>query len=279
MAQRMDRLEILYEDEAILLINKPAGLLVIPDRWDPGKSTATRLAQDYLGAHAVAGASPPTDEARVWVVHRLDRETSGALVLAKSAHAYLALSQQFERGTVRKSYLALVIGRVPQEEGIISRPIGRHPSKPGLMAIRGRQGKPARTRYTVLERFRDFTLLGLQPETGRTHQIRVHLQAIGFPLAIDSLYGGGSALFLSAIKPSYKSRVYAAEYALMARLTLHAQVLQLAHPTHGGIIEVEAPLPKDFTAVLRNLRRFQRLPREPLPPPSNPRGKQERTEI
>jgi 23S rRNA-/tRNA-specific pseudouridylate synthase len=130
-----------------------------------------------------------------------------------------------------------------------------------------------------LERFRDFTLLGLQPETGRTHQIRVHLQALGFPLAIDSLYGGGSALFLSAIKPSYKSKVYAAEYALMARLTLHAQVLRLAHPTHGGSIEVEAPLPKDFTAVLRNLRRFQRLPREPLPPPSNPRGKQERTEI
>lgn len=278
MSQRRDGLEILYEDEVILLINKPAGLLVIPDRWDPGRATVLRLAQAYLQAQDMPGADPGAGEPRVWVVHRLDRETSGVLILAKSARAHAVLSQQFEHGRVRKSYLGLVTGRVPQTEGVIELPIGRHPSKPGLMAVR-RQGKPALTRYTVMERFRGFTLLGLHPETGRTHQLRVHLQAFGFPLAIDPLYGRDAAIFLSEVKPSYKPKAHEAEHALMARLTLHAQAIQLEHPTHGGILEGVAPLPKDFAALLRNLQRFQHLPAEPLPPPANAGGKQERPQL
>lgn len=271
----MNSLEVLYEDEAILVINKPAGLLVIPDRWDPGKSTVVRLAQMHRQAQGEARGGSAVGEARVWPVHRLDRETSGVLVVAKSAYAHGVLSQQFGHAEVHKAYLALVRGRVPHPEGCIDLPIGMHPSKPGLMAIRRHQGKAAVTRYRVAERFRGYTLLNLQPETGRTHQLRVHLRAIGFPLAIDPPYGGGSAIFLSDLKPSYKPKASQAELPLMARLTLHAEALRLAHPSHGGMTEWVAPLPKDFAAVLRNLRRFQHLPGEPLPPPPDSRGKQE----
>ncbi|MGH8059937.1 MAG: RluA family pseudouridine synthase [Candidatus Entotheonellia bacterium] len=275
MSGPMHGLEILYEDEAILVINKPAGLLVIPDRWDPGKSTVVQLAQMHRRAQGHAQGDQSVGETRVWAVHRLDRETSGVLVVAKSPHAHAVISQQFARAEVHKSYLGLVRGQVPHPEGCIDLPIGMHPSQPGLMAIRRRHGKAAVTCYRVVERFRGFTLLNLQPETGRTHQLRVHLRAIGFPLAIDPPYGGSSAIFLSALKPSYKPKASHEEPPLMARLTLHAEALRLAHPSHGGSVEWVAPLPKDFAAVLRNLRRFQHLPGEPLPPPPDSGGKQE----
>ncbi len=276
MARQTSDLDVLYEDEAVLVINKPAGMLVLPDRWDPSKPTVITLAQAYVQAEGRAIGKASEEEPRVWVVHRLDRETSGVLVLAKLAGAHAALSQQFEHGQVRKSYLALVRGHVPRTEGVVKLPVGPHPSKPGLMAIRRRHGKSAVTRYSVLERFRGFTLLNVQPETGRTHQIRVHLWAIRHPLAIDPLYGGGEAMFLSALKPSFRRKGDAEERPLMGRLTLHAQALQLTHPVHGGIVTWAAPLPKDFAAVLRNLRRFQRLPGEPPAPPPASSGKEER---
>ncbi len=275
MSGPMHGLEILYEDEALLVINKPAGLLVIPDRWDPGKSTVVRLAQMHRQAQGRATGDQSVDDTRVWPVHRLDRETSGVLVVAKSAHAHAAVSQQFAHAKVHKSYLGLVGGRVPDSEGRIDLPIGMHPSKPGLMTIRRHHGKAAVTCYRVVERFRGFTLLNLQPETGRTHQLRVHLRAIGFPLAIDPPYGGSSAIFLSALKPSYKPKAFHEEPPLMARLTLHAEALRLVHPSHGRTMAWVAPLPKDFAAVLRNLRRFQQLPAEPFPPPPDAGGKQE----
>ena len=275
MSRRTNDLDVLYEDEALLVINKPAGLLVLQDRWDPSKPTVIKLAQAYLQAQQQAMGHTLEDGPRVWVVHRLDRETSGVLVLAKSARPHAALSQQFEHGQVRKSYLALVRGRVRRAAGVIKLPIGPHLYKAGLMAIRRRHGKSAVTRYAVLERFRGFTLLDIQPETGRTHQIRVHLSAIGHPLAIDPLYEGQEAVFLSALKPAFRPKARAEERPLMARLTLHAQALELTHPTHGGIVKWVAPLPKDFAAVLRNLRRFQRLPGEPPAPPPASRGEQE----
>jgi 23S rRNA pseudouridine955/2504/2580 synthase/23S rRNA pseudouridine1911/1915/1917 synthase len=257
------------------VINKPAGLLVIPDRWDPSKPTLVKLARAHLQAASIAAGKGAPEAPRIWVVHRLDRDTSGVLVLAKSDRAHAVLSQQFERGKVRKTYLALVSGQGVRAEGIIRLPIGPHPHRPGVMAIRRRSGKSATTRYTVAERFRGYTLLDVRPQTGRSHQIRVHFQAIGHPLAIDPLYGSGEPLLLSALKPSYRPKADAEEHPLMARLTLHAQALELMHPTQGGTCTWVAPLPKDFAAALRNLRRYRSLPGEPPAPPLAPRGEEE----
>jgi 23S rRNA pseudouridine955/2504/2580 synthase/23S rRNA pseudouridine1911/1915/1917 synthase len=201
------------------------------------------------------------------------------LILAKSGHAHAVLSRQFEHSKAHKTYLALVSGPVARTDGVIRLPIGPHPQKPGLMAIRRRHGKSALTRYSVLERFRSFTLLDVRPQTGRTHQIRVHLRAIGHPLAIDQLYGDREALLLSALKPSYRPKAGEEERPIMARLTLHAQALELAHPTQGGTCRWVAPLPKDFAAVLRNLRRYQGLPGEPPSPPRSPGGEQEELQL
>ena len=130
-----------------------------------------------------------------------------------------------------------------------------------MMAIQRRHGKSALTRYAAVERFRGYTLLDVRPQTGRSHQIRVHVQAIGHPLAIDPLYGSSEPLLLSALKPSYRPKAGAVEHPLMTRLTLHAQALELMHPTRGGQCTWVAPLPKDFAAVLRNLRRYRQSTR------------------
>jgi 23S rRNA pseudouridine955/2504/2580 synthase/23S rRNA pseudouridine1911/1915/1917 synthase len=275
MLRQKLELQILHEDNDLLVVDKPAGLLVIPDRWDASKPTVVKLARSHLQACAAATGQLAAEAPRLWVVHRLDRDTSGVLILAKSERAHTALSRQFEHGQVRKTYLALVSGQEIRAEGSIRLPIGPHPQRPGMMAIRRRQGKAAVTRYAVLERFQGYTLLEVRPHTGRSHQIRVHLQAIGYPLAIDPFYGSSDALLLSAIKPSYRPKAGGAEHPLMGRLTLHAQALELTHPTHGGKCAWVAPLPKDFAALLRNLRRYRRLPGEPPAPPPASRGKEE----
>jgi 23S rRNA pseudouridine955/2504/2580 synthase/23S rRNA pseudouridine1911/1915/1917 synthase len=275
MSRQKHGLSILYEDDDLLVIDKPAGLLVIPDRWDPSKPTVVKLARAYLQARAMALGETAPEAPRVWVVHRLDRDTSGVLILAKSNKAHAVLSQQFEHGKVKKTYLALVSSQGMDAEGVIRLPIGPHPHRPGVMALRRRQGKSAITRYSIVEQFRGYTLLHVRPQTGRSHQIRVHLQAIGHPLAIDSLYGSSQPLWLSALKPSYRPKAGAEERPLMERLTLHAQALELMHPIQGGLLKWVAPLPKDFAAVLRNLRRYRSLPGEPSAPPPASRGEEE----
>jgi 23S rRNA pseudouridine1911/1915/1917 synthase len=275
MSRQKQDLSILYEDDDLLVIDKPSGLLVIPDRWDPSKPTVVKLARAYRQARTVTPGGSGSEASRIWVVHRLDRDTSGVLILAKSGRAHAGLSRQFEQGKVQKTYLALVSRQGIHATGVIRLPIGPHPQRPGVMAIRRRQGKSAITRYSIVERFRGYTLLNVRPQTGRSHQIRVHLQAVGYPLAIDPLYGSDQPLLLSALKPSYHPKMGLEERPLMARLTLHAQRLELMHPTHGGPLKWEAPLPKDFSAVLRNLRRYRSLPGEPPAPPLASGGEEE----
>lgn len=236
--------ELIHEDEHILVVNKPAGLLSIPDRFQTEKENLVGLLQKKYG--------------QVMVVHRLDRETSGILCFARNEAAHRHLSIQFEHHTVDKFYNALLDGDMHNEEGEIDKPIGEHPTIPGKMAIMN-SGKASLTLYRVTERFDRFTLVEVLIKTGRTHQIRVHFQSIGYPLAIDALYGRRAAFNLSEIKgKNYKTGKFSAdERPLMSRTSLHATRLRIDHPATGERMTFETPLPKDFAALLNQLRKWK----------------------
>ncbi|MBV6439272.1 MAG: RluA family pseudouridine synthase [Haliscomenobacteraceae bacterium CHB4] len=233
---------ILYEDGHLLVADKPAGLLSIPDRFGNKDSLLAALERKY---------------GKVFIVHRLDRETSGVICFARNESAHRHLSIQFERHTADKFYLALLDGVLHHDEGEIDKPIGEHPTISGKMAI-VHSGKPSLTFYRVLERFKRFTLAEALIKTGRTHQIRVHFQSIGYPLAVDALYGRRAAFFLSEIKgKAYKSGKYTEEERpLMDRTSLHSSRLRLDHPVTNERMEFKAELPKDFAAVLNQLRKW-----------------------
>ncbi len=234
--------DIIYEDEHLIVVNKQAGLLSIPDRAGNKESLLGLLERQY---------------GKVFVVHRLDRETSGILCFARNEAAHRHLSLQFEHHTSDKYYLALVDGVLHHDEGEIDKPIGEHPTISGKMAI-VHSGKPSLTFYRVLERFKRFSLAEILIKTGRTHQIRVHFQSIGYPLAVDALYGRRAAFYLSEIKgKSYKSGKYTEEERpMMERTSLHSSRLRLDHPVTGERMEFKAELPKDFAAILNQLRKW-----------------------
>lgn len=238
----MLRLEILHEDEHVLVVVKPADLLTIPDRFGNTDSLQALLERKY---------------GKIFIVHRLDRETSGVICFARTEAAHRHLSMQFEQHKVGKHYLALVDGVMHQETGEIDKPIGPHPVIAGKMAV-SKQGKPSFTQYQVLELFKQFTLVEATLKTGRTHQIRVHFQSIGHPLAVDSLYGRREGFLLSEIKGrNYRSGKFSEdERPLMTRTSLHAARLVFDHPETGKRLEFSAELPKDFNAVLNQLRKW-----------------------
>lgn len=224
-------LAVLYEDELLLAINKPAGLVVHPA---PGHWRGT-LVNALL--HRWRGTRKGMDLARLGLVHRLDKDTSGVLLIAKDADTLAALAAQFKRREVRKEYLALTWGTFRQPSGVLSAPIGRHPVQRKRMAVTAR-GRPAVTRYTVLQSFGDVQLLRLVPETGRTHQIRVHLAAAGHPILADAQYGGARGRRKVPIQ----------------RQALHAESITVRHPRDGRTLRVSAPLAADFEEALRALR-------------------------
>ncbi len=238
----MTTYELLYEDECLIVVGKPAGLLTIPDRMGNKDSLLGMLEKKY---------------GKVFVVHRLDRETSGVLCFARTEQAHRHLSMQFERHTTDKFYFALIDGVLHHEEGEIDKPIGEHPTAAGKMTVTN-SGKPSLTFYRVAERFKRYTLAEVLIKTGRTHQIRVHFQSIGYSLAVDALYGRRAAFYLSEIKgKSYKSGKHSEEERpLMERTSLHAARLRLDHPVTGERMEFIAELPKDFAAVLSQLRKW-----------------------
>lgn len=235
--------EVLYEDDQLLIVEKAAGTLTIPDRL--GRET-----------HHLLGFLQKRYE-KVMTVHRLDRDTSGILVFARTEDAHRHLSMQFERHTVDKFYHVIVDGVLHHEEGEIDKPIGEHPTIPGKMIVTA-QGKPSLTFYRVLERFRQFSLAEVQLRTGRTHQVRVHFQSIGYPLAVDPLYGRRKALYLSEIKvKNYKTGKFSEEERpLLQRTPLHASRLRIDHPANGERLEFHSELPKDMQAVLQQLRKW-----------------------
>jgi 23S rRNA pseudouridine1911/1915/1917 synthase len=227
-------LQVVYEDDDLLIIDKPAGLVVHPS---PGHATGT-LVHALLGRHGGAEYGGIAGVARPGIVHRLDRDTSGLIMVAKRDGAQTGLMAQLKARRVKKTYLALVAGSVAAAVGRIEAPIGRDPGRRTRMAV-VQDGRPSVTGYRVRERFEYWTLLELDLITGRTHQIRVHLDAIGHPVAGDPVYGTGT----SRRGPDG-----------LGRLFLHAWRLELASPTDGHLIRAEAGLPAELETVLTGLR-------------------------
>jgi len=244
--------EILFENEHVLAVNKPAGLLTIPDRYN-------RDLPHLVGLLEASCSQRQGAPVKLWKVHRLDKETSGIVLFAKTAEAHRELNRQFERRLVTKRYLALVEGIPRRAESLIRLRLGPDPRNPGRTVVTRRPGsKHAETRLKILERLGPYALLELEPVTGRTHQLRVHLKAIGFPLAIDAVYGRRSALYASTLtKPDTPPP--AQEEPLMSRLTLHHNQLTFLEPATQQSVTVAAPLPQDFQGLLDRLRR--RFPR------------------
>jgi RluA family pseudouridine synthase len=233
--------EVLYEDEWVVAFDKPAGLLVAPDRWDTSAVYLMALVHKYRGPEYAN-------------VHRLDRDTSGVIVVAKSLAALHELQKRFDAGQVEKTYLALTAGAPSPAAGEIDAAISPDRHRPGRMRL-STDGKPSRTRYETVERFNlGYTLVHAYPETGRTHQVRLHLKSIGCPIVGDPFYGAGG-LFLSEIKSGYRPGSEP-ERPLIGRTALHALRIALPHPATQQPLVIEAPLPKDFEVALKYLRRF-----------------------
>ena len=212
---------LLHDDEALLAVDKPAGLATIPERNRAADCLLARLAAgDVSGARG----APGEPRGRLLVVHRLDKDVSGVIVFAKTSAAHRALCLQFERREVRKTYIALVYGEVAADEGTIDAPLREFGS--GRMSVDAARGKPSITTYRVLQRLPSgFTLLEVSPLTGRRHQIRAHLHHLGHPLVGDARYGAAGAA---------------------GRLMLHALRLQVAHPVSGAPLVLQAPLPPEL---------------------------------
>lgn len=245
--------EVLVEDPDLLALNKPAGLLIAPDRWDKSRENLMGLLHAGIQLRKPWAVSHGFDY--LANVHRLDAGTSGVVLLARNKPTLVALARQFHDQHPRKRYVALVAGRLPEETMQVNLPLAPSLVKPGLSVVDRGRGKAALTRFTVLETFKHTQLVQAEPATGRLHQIRVHLKAVGCPLVADHDYGTGFPLLLSELKRGYKMKPEG-ERPLMARPALHAARLEIKHPTSGEPLVIEAPLPKDFTVALKYLRKF-----------------------
>lgn len=252
-------LAILHEDDAIVVVDKLAGMIVHPARGHWEGTLASALAH-YFGTLSQRGG--PT---RPGIVHRLDRDTSGVIVVAKNDQAHDALATQFQSRLAEKEYLAIVVGVPDRDQDIIDQPIGEHPIHRQKKAIRQDHpsGRAARTHYEVLERFVGYSLVRARPKTGRTHQIRIHMAHIGCPVLCDRLYGGRARITELELIPRDKigkamdACSTATEPPLLERQALHAQRLTITLPTTGERMTFEAPLPNDMEQTLAALRRWR----------------------
>lgn len=255
---------VLYEDESLLALDKPSRLLTSPDRYDPDRPNLMKL----LHRGIERGAEWATTRGLAYLAnaHRLDFETSGIILLAKSKSVLVQLANLFSSEKPSKTYLGLVHGSPDSEQFEVDKKLAPHPVKVGVVRVDEKRGKRSRTEFQVMERFAKHTLLQCHPITGRTHQIRVHLQSLRLPLVGDSLYGG-RPLNLSRLKPNYRPKPNEPEKPLINRVALHAAKLSLNHPVTAEPILIEAPVPKDLTVALRYLRQFggpwKVLPTEP----------------
>jgi 23S rRNA pseudouridine1911/1915/1917 synthase len=241
---------IIFEDEDFIAVNKPSGVLVIPDRFDKAKENLYDSLNEKYG--------------KIWIIHRLDRDTSGIVVFAKNPEAHRDLSMKWEAGEVSKTYYALVSGGVPDDHGSINKPIAPLKKKKGVMVVDKKNGKKSVTNYRVMERFKGFTLVEAMPKTGRTHQIRVHLAYIGHPIAGDVLYNrkeamGGPKSQVPGPRSQGKSKAVNRQPTTddridIPRLFLHAGKLSFCHYRKNETIDLEAPMPEDMNSAIMKLR-------------------------
>jgi 23S rRNA pseudouridine1911/1915/1917 synthase len=232
--------DLLHLDPHLLLVSKPSGMLSIPGRGQSAPSLSDLLRKEFP---------------ELFVVHRIDRETSGVVLFARNAEAHRMLSMQFQEKKVSKTYYALCAGQLWPEAGEISAPIGENPAKAGSQMVRA-DGKESLTRYQCTERWRFAGRVLFYPETGRTHQIRVHARHIGHPLLGDELYGQGP-VYLSSFKKAYK-QTSEDERPVLSRLALHAQSISFVHPSSGVQISVDAPLPPELELMEKLLSKYSR---------------------
>lgn len=227
-------LDILYEDKDIIIVNKPKQMVVHPA---PGHYSGTLVnALMYHCGHELSGINGMM---RPGIVHRIDMDTTGSLVVCKNDTSHQSLAEQLKEHTIHRVYVAIVHGCVRDDRGIINVPLGRHPTERKKMSVNVKNGRHAVTHYKVLERLNNYTYIQCELETGRTHQIRVHMASIGYPLLGDMVYGPRKCPF-----PDLQGQ------------TLHAKILGFKHPGTGKYMEVEAPLPKYFVELLDRLRKI-----------------------
>lgn len=245
---------VLYEDDDMLVLNKQANLIVHPARGYKNGTLVNGLVYHF---QQLSGG---TDDRRPGIVHRLDRNTTGCLVVAKTDTAHWKLSRQFAERTTKKTYIALAHGVPELTADCINKPLGVNPVAREKYAVRHDEGKEAITFYEVLEAFQGFSLIKLNLKTGRTHQIRVHLSYIKHPIVADDMYGG------KIVYPwQIENRTAAPEEPAMARCALHAWRLEFNHPTTGQRMEFEAPLPDDMQNFLDALRKWRSLKKKSVP--------------
>lgn len=225
-------IEVLYEDSDVIVVNKPKGMVVHPAAGHYSGTLVNALM--YYCGHELSGINGVM---RPGIVHRIDMDTTGSLIVCKNDKAHNCIAEQLKVHSIERKYHAICHGVLKEEEGVINKPIGRHPNDRKKMAINERNGKEAITHYKVLERFKDYTYVECKLETGRTHQIRVHMASIGHPLLGDEIYAPGR-------KSPFKTQGQ----------TLHAKILGFIHPTTGEYVETDADLPEYFTKILNILR-------------------------
>ena len=253
-------LDVLYEDDDLAVVNKPSNMVVHPSRGHWSGTLVSALAHRFAGQ-----LSSNRGPARPGIVHRLDRDTSGAIIVAKNDVAHARLAALFEEKRIQKEYFAIALGGINVDREVVDLPIGHHPKYRVKMAIApdDPEAKPAKTFFEVVERFRGFSTVRCMPKTGRTHQIRLHLLSLGCPILCDKLYGGRSTLTREELAGQYdrspKGDENRESTILLARQALHARKITFEHPTTGKILEIEAPLPADMLQTIEALRELRPL--------------------
>ena len=249
--------EVLYEDDHVLVLNKPAGCTVAARR-DTNDCPFQNGVLQYLRRCGTRPGATEESRYRPRMVHRLDQDTTGAVIEAKSRAGELHIAPQFQERTIRKEYLAVVRGEPAESHGTVTEPIAPVPRDLSRMRVDARTGKASVTHYEVLERFRGFALVRAAPVTGHRHQLRVHFAHIGHPIVADEVYGGGNAFMLSSVKRRYRFRDGETEKALIARPALHAAAITFLPVAAEQPVRVEAPLPHDIGLLLKMLRKYAR---------------------